>query len=289
MARGRIGRGWQLAKESWAVLRADRSLLMFPVVSGIAIVLAAIVLAGPGTALYASDTSKPGGIVLWAIAAYALTFIAIYCNVALAAAASQSLDGRDSTLASGFAVARQRTGIIAAWSLVALVVGALLQALEALLSETPAGRIVGAIVTSLLSAAWSVVTFFVVPVLALEGLGPKAALTRSAGVIRERWGEGFVGSASITGLVFLVAVLPAIVVGAIGVGIAGSSPAGGGVLIAIAVVIVVAALLVGSTLSAIFRVVLFRYATDGTTAPGFSAAQLERAFVPKRGRRGRQI
>jgi hypothetical protein len=283
---GRIGRGWALAKESWAVLRADRSLLMFPVIAGVAIVLAAIVLAGPGTALYASG-SKPAGIVLWAIAAYALTFIAIYCNVALAAAASQSLDGRDSTVASGFAVARQRTGIIAAWALVALVVGALLQALEALLSETPAGRIVGAIVTSLLSAAWSVVTFFVVPVLALEGLGPRAALTRSAGVIRERWGEGFVGSASITGLVFLVAVLPAIGLGVIGAAVAGSSPAGGGVLIGIAVVIAVAALLVGSTLSAIFRVVLFRYATEGTTVPGFSAGQLEGAFVAKRARRGR--
>lgn len=278
---GRFRRGWELAKESWAVLRADRSLLMFPIVSAIAIMGAAAILIGPGTALYANG-SKPGGIVLWALAAYVLTFIGIYCNVALAAAASQALDGHDTTLRTGFSVARQRTGVIAAWALVALVVGAALQALEVLLSESPAGRIVGAIVSGLLGAAWSIATFFVVPVLALEELGPRAALTRSISVIRARWGEGFVGGGSITGLVFLCAVLPALIIGAIGVSLTGSSPAGGGVLIGIAAVIIVAALIVGSTLSAIFRVVLFRYATDGTTASGFDRATLDQAFVPKR-------
>jgi len=285
---GRIGRGWRLAKESWGVLRADHTLVLFPIVSGIAILLAAIVLIGPGTALYATDTSKPGAIVLWAIALYALTFIGIYCNVALAAAASQALDGKDATLASGFAVARTRSGPVAAWALVALVVGALLQAIDAALSETPGGRILGSIVSGLLGAAWSIVTFFVVPVLALEGVGPQAALKRSASVIRARWGEGFVGAASITGVVFLCAILPAIAVGAIGVAVVGSSPAGGGVLIGIAVAVIVAALIIGSTLSAIFRVVLFRYATDGTTAPGFDPATLEGAFRPKQSRRGRR-
>jgi len=33
---GRISRGWTLAKRSWAVLRADRSLAWFPVASGLA-------------------------------------------------------------------------------------------------------------------------------------------------------------------------------------------------------------------------------------------------------------
>ena len=36
---GRISRGWTLAKRSWAVLRADRSLAWFPVASGLATII----------------------------------------------------------------------------------------------------------------------------------------------------------------------------------------------------------------------------------------------------------
>jgi len=51
-------------------------------------------------------------------------------------------------------------------------------------------------------------TFFVIPLLALGGLGPEDALKRSVSLIRERWGEGLGGSASIGLAVFLVAVVP---------------------------------------------------------------------------------
>ncbi|HEY4279211.1 MAG TPA: DUF6159 family protein [Conexibacter sp.] len=281
----RIGRGWALAKQSWAVLRADRSLLLFPIVSACVLLAAALIVAGPGVVLLATDTAKPVAYVLWAIAVYLLTFIGIWFNVALAAAASKSLDGHDTTLSDGFSVARQRTGVIARWAVVQLIVGLLLQALEGLLSESPLGRIVAQVITGLLSAAWSVITFFVVPILALEGVGPKEALSRSAHVIKARWGEGFVGAGSITGLVFLLLILPAIVVGAIGVSATGSSPALGGILIGIAVVVIVIGALLGSTLNAIFRVALYRFATEGQVVAGFHADALEHAFRPKRSRR----
>lgn len=283
--RGRIGRGWALAKQSWAVLRADRSLALFPVIAAVAMLAAALVIAGPGVVLAATDTATPVAIVLWAVAVYVLAFIGIYCNVALAAAASKSLDGHDTTLSDGFSVARGRTGVIAKWAAVQLTVGLVLQLIESALERTPVGPIVIALINGLLSAAWTVATFFVVPVLALEGLGPKAALTRSVNVVKERWGEGFVGSASITGIVFLIGMLPSIAIGALGVAATGSSPALGGVLIAIGVTGLVLAILVSSTLNAIFRVALLRFATTDQVAPGFDRGVLEHAFAPKRGRR----
>lgn len=282
--RGRIGRGWALAKQSWAVLRADRSLLLFPVVAGIAMAAALLVIAGPGVALAATDTATPVAIALWAVAVYALGFIGIFCNVALAAAAARSLDGHDTTLADGFSVARARTGAIAAWAAVQLTVGLVLQLIESALERTPLGPLVVGLVNALLSAAWAVATFFVVPLLALEGLGPKAALTRSAGVVKERWGEGLVGSASITGVVFLAGMLPAIALGALGVAALGSSAVLGGLLIAVAVAGFVLAALIGSTLNAIFRVALLRFAVEERVAPGFDRDVLAQAFAPKRGR-----
>lgn len=264
------------------MLRNDRSLAIFPVISAVAILAAALVIAGPGVVLLATDTAAPVAYVLWAIAIYVLTFIGIYCNVALAAAASRSLDGHDTTLSDGFAVARQRRGVIAQWAAVQLTVGLLLNLLEAALAQTPVGRIAASIITGLLSGAWSIVTFFVTPLLALEGVGPKQALTRSGSLIKARWGEGFVGSISIGGVVFLIVMLPAIAIGALGVAAVGSSPALGGLLIAVGVVVFIVGALISSTLNTIFRVALYRYATSDEVVQGYDRDTFAHAFAPKK-------
>jgi Family of unknown function (DUF6159) len=285
MRGGRLRRGWSLAKQSWAILRADRALALFPVVSGIAILVAAVLIVGPGVALFATETSKPAGVVLWVIGGYALTFIGIYCNTALAAAATKALDGQHATLGDGFAAVRDKRGVIAQWALVQLTVGILLQLIQGLLSESPLGRVVATIFASLASAAWAIATFFVLPILALEGVGPKDAIKRSAHVIRERWGESLVGGGSIGGLVVLFGVLPAIGLGVLGAIALGSSAGGGAVLIALAVILFVVAMIVGSTLTAIFRVALYRFATEDRVVGGFDAEALAGAFKPRRNRR----
>ncbi len=283
---GRFARGWALAKQSWAILRGDRALALFPVVAAVAIVLAGIVIVGPGVALYATS-SKPAGVVVMVIGGYVLTFIGIYCNTALAAAAAKALDGGHATLGDGFAAVRSRRGVIAQWALVQLTVGLLLQVVQGLLSENAIGRVIATVLTSLAGAAWAIATFFVLPILALEGLGPREAFKRSAHVIRARWGEGLIGAGSITGLVFLCVMLPAIGLGVLGAVVVGRTPAAGGALIAIAVILLIGAMIVASTLSVIFRVALFRYATEERIVGGFDAAALEGAFRPKkRGRLG---
>ncbi|HZV74459.1 MAG TPA: DUF6159 family protein [Conexibacter sp.] len=282
---GRFRRGWDLAKQSWAILRADRALALFPVVAAVACVLAGIVIIGPGVALFVT-ASKPAGVVVMVVGGYVLTFIGIYCSTALAAAAAKALDGGHPTLGDGFAAVRSRRGVIAQWALVQLTVGLLLQVIQGLLSESAIGRLVATIFASIASFAWAIATFFVLPILALEGLGPKEALTRSSHVIRERWGEGLVGAGSIGGLIFLCAMLPAIGLGVLGVAVAGSTPAAGAALIAVAVLVFVGAAILSSTLSVIFRVALFRFATEQRVVGGFDGAALEGAFQPKR--RGRR-
>jgi hypothetical protein len=285
MMGGRFGRGWALAKQSWAILRADRALALFPVVAAVACVVAGVLIIGPGAALFAT-ASKPAGVVVMVIGGYVLTFIGIYCSTALAAAAAKALDGGHATLQDGFAAVRSRRGVIAQWALVQLTVGLLLQVIQGLLSENGLGRLVASVLTSLAGAAWAIATFFVLPILALEGVGPKEAFTRSAHVIRERWGEGLVGAGSISGLVIVCAMLPAIGLGVLGVVVASTTPAAGIALIAIAAIVFVCAAILASTLNVIFRVALYRFATEGRVVVGFDGAALEGAFQPKR--RGRR-
>ena len=281
----RIQRGWQLTKESWAVVRSDRSLLVFPVLAAISALLVAAIFVGGGVALHSSTDSEPLLIVVLVIGAYVLVAVSIFFNVALSACAVRALEGEDTTPAEGFAAARNRFGPIIGWAGVQLVVGALISIIQALLREG-AGAIIGAIIGGLASLAWNIATFFVIPAIALEGLGPKDALKRSIAVMRQRWGEGVTGSFAIGGLIFLIAFLPGIALVALGIAVSSSSGAAAAVLIGLGVAIFVVGAVVESKLMAIFKVALFRFATEDKVLGGYDRPQLEAAFVPRRRRAG---
>jgi hypothetical protein len=274
---GRFARGWALTKQSWSIVRADRSLLVFPIVSGVVALLLAVAFGG--AALAVLDSSTPAAVVIGVIGAYLLILAAVFCNVALTACAARALDGADTTPGEGFAAARARLGPIAAWAGLQLVVGALITALQAVLRQG-AGQLVSSLFGNLANLAWNVAAFFVVPVIALEGLGPKAALQRSLGVIRQRWGEGVSGAFAIGGLVFLFAFLPGAGLGAIGVGLGGVV---GDVLIAAGVALFVTGAVVETALTAVFKVALYRFAAEDRVTAPFDRGELEGAFRPRRG------
>src|SRR5882757_9204329 len=108
-----ISRGWALTKQSWAVLRNDRSLVIFPILSTIFVVLAAGAIwlaAGIVTVALNNGTSNdndnsPAYLIASVATIYVATFIAIFFNVALAACAVRSLRGEDTKVAEGFAAA----------------------------------------------------------------------------------------------------------------------------------------------------------------------------------------
>ena len=279
MRGGRISRGWALAKQSFAVLRADRSLLLFPVIAVPSAVAAVAIVMGPGVALYAADSQEAFLIAFGVLTLYALTFVTVFFNTALAAAAARSLGGEDTSVGTGLSAARSRLGVIAAWALVQTVVGIVISAIQ----EAAGDSLVGRVLVGLVNFAWSAATFFVVPVIALEGAGPRDAFRRSVGLVRERWGEGVVGTASVSGVVFLVALAPIAALAVPGVLLLqGDADVAGAVLLGLAAVVLVAACLIGGTANAIFRVALYRYATDGVAVGGFRTAELQQAFAAKR-------
>ena len=281
----RIKRGWTLSKQSWAVVKSDKSLLAFPLISVVAAIITMIIFFGGGAAIAVAIGSPWGALPLVIIGAYLLTVVGVFSSVALASCATEALEGRQTTVGQGISAARGRMKVIFAWAAVAMFVGALIAVIQSLLQEV-AGGIVSAIVGGLAGFAWAVATFFVIPVIALDGLGPKEALKTSAHVVKERWGEGVVGSSAIGLITFFVAILPAFAMMVLGFVLAGSSAVGGGLLITIGVLVFVIAMLFQSTITAVFRVALYRYATEGDVIGGFDREALESAFVPKKSRRG---
>ncbi|HYP55065.1 MAG TPA: DUF6159 family protein [Solirubrobacterales bacterium] len=272
----RMKRGWELTKKSWALLRAHRSLLRFPLYGAVATIVCAAIVVGPG--LYLIDDGKVAfGGPLAVIGFYLLAVVGMYFSVALAACADMIFHGREPTVGDGLAVARERFSQIAGWAAVSTVVGLVLSALE---NQGWAGQIVG----RLLAVGWSLITFLAAPVIAFEGTGPFATIKRSAGLFRSRWGEQITGNLAIGGAVFLLVMLPSLLLVGVGVVVWASASFVGALLVVLGVIGFAIGMLISSALSGIFGVALYRYALDGETVGTFTAEELESAVKPRRGR-----
>lgn len=271
----RIRRGWELTKKSWGVLRANPTLLRFPLYGALSAIVLAIVLLGPAMYLIETDSTVPG-YILAGIGSYVLILVALFFSVGLASAANAVFQGERASLGDGLAVARQRFPQIASWALVSFVVGLIVSAIR------DRGGPLGAVLGSLASVGWALVTFLAVPVIALEGLGPFATLKRSASLFRERWGQQVTGNIAIGGLVFVLGILPAAALIAGGIGLWSTSAYLGAVLVILGALAIVLALLVSRALSGVFGVALYHYAAEGRALGGFSVAELESA-VNRRG------
>jgi hypothetical protein len=282
----RLKRGWLLTKESWAIVRSDKTLLVFPVVAGYAGLIVAAIFIGLGVILRSYIASDPLMIAVLVIGAYLLAVVSIFCNVALSFCAARSLEGHDSTTGEGFAAARQRLRLVLGWALVQVVVGALISVVEALIAEA-AGNVIARLVGSITNLAWGAASFFVLPIIALEGLGPSDALKRSTAIVRDRWGEGVTGSAAIGGLLFLLTFLPGAAMIFAGVALRVTPPTLAVALIVIGVVVVVVGVVVQTALSATFRVALYRFATEDKVLGGFEREPMQSAFAPRGRRRAR--
>jgi hypothetical protein len=272
-----------LAKSSWQVLRDDKHLTVLPLLSllstlvlAVAVLLPIGLIARDGSGNY--NASKPLVWVLGFLGAVALTYIVVFFNAALVFAANSRFQGEPVSVSDAIHAAGARSHVLLPWAIVSATVSVVLRAVE------QRGGIIGAIVGRLAGVAWSVVTFLVLPVLVFEGLGPIAAVKRSGELFKHTWGENLMTNAGIgiVGLIgIVVGVLPLVVFLALGGPIAV-------VGIALFVLWCVAVFLVTSTLTGIFQVALYRFAT-GAPVPGFEAAQLEGSFRPRGNGRGRGL
>jgi hypothetical protein len=287
---GSIGRSWNLAKESMGVIRKDPELMIFPIVSFVIGVVVAGIL---GTLAFFTDsfggdsTVSPLGIVLIFLFYFVTYFVTIYFQVALVAAVKLRLSGGNPTLGYGIGEANKRLGAIASWAVIAAIVGLILRLLEgaARRSRGGLGSIVAQIAISLVGMAWSLATFFVIPIIAYEGVGGFEAIKRSVGVIKRRWGEAVVGQAGIGLVMFLLAILVGGVFGIIGILLLTSGGTVGTVVgiafIAVAVLGVLSIVVLAATLQSIYTAALYEYATKGQAPTIFSQNALDSAFRPK--------
>jgi hypothetical protein len=279
----RIIMNWRLAMSSVKVLLYNKRLLVFPVLSSIASILAFLFFFAPFLFIpEAFMTQQPDGSMAfdkpWWMAIVAFIyyfvcfFITIFFNTALMSCAFIHFNGGRPTLEDGLRCAIARLPQITVWALVSATVLMILNAIK-----NGTNKNVGKIISSILGTAWMVITYFVLPVLVVERVGPVKAIKRSVEILKQTWADAVIGRAGI-GLFMIVLALPGILlviatfVGfmifwAIGLAM---------LLVTIAYFLFVAT--VSSALKVIFCGALYQFAAMGQVPEGFDRRSLQTAF-----------
>lgn len=201
-----------------SVLRQDKELLVFPVLAGLFVLIVAGITAG----IFASigtfdrlDTAGEGSqlkavdIVVAVLAVVAVMFVVNYFNAALMGAARVRLRGGDPNVGTGFAAVNKHLVAVFGWSVISAIIFIILTYLRG-----KTDSFIGRIMIGIVGAVWAYMTFFVVPILIVEGVGPIEAIKRSKSYFSKTWGEQLVSGFGF-GIIRMVALLPAIIAAAV--------------------------------------------------------------------------
>jgi hypothetical protein len=204
---GKLGRSWALMKTSLGILRKDKEILLFPVISFVA--CAILLLSFFAGFFFLGLPSLQSSMWIWVafmiLIYFVLFFIVIFFNTAIIGCANIRLNGGDPTLSDGLRIASQNIGRILIWAIISATIGMILQAIRERAGW--AGRIIAGII----GLSWTYITFFVIPVLIFEKKGVASSIRRSASLFRQTWGETIVGTFGfgiIFGLLALLGIVP---------------------------------------------------------------------------------
>ncbi len=279
----KISTTWSLMGDSWQLLKKDKELLLFPLVSGICCLLVLASFAIPIVSAQAYHPPGQDATTAQQVTYYLTLFLFYFCNyyvisffnVAIIACATIRLQGGDPTIADGFKAALSRMHLIFGWALISATVGLILRIIEER-SES-----VGRFVAGLLGMAWTAVSFLVIPAMVVENKSPLASLRQSTKLLRQTWGEQLVSNFSF-GLVFFLLAIPAFLLAGLGIFLlTGDNTVPAAICIILAILYAVILSLVQSTLLCIFQATLYFYARDNQLPPAaaFAANSLSDAFT----------
>ncbi len=302
----KLQRSWLLLKSSLSVIGRNKQLLVFPIViftcttAIVLFFLAPPVLRPTGYSYSSAEhwktiyhslftetagggrsqvTFTPGAMVYLGFLYFIAMFIGTFCNVAFYHEILAALTGQPVSVGRGLKFACSKLGSIFMWTLFAGLVGLIIKMIEERMALI--GRIIGRII----GLAWSVAAVFVIPVIVREegNANPLAVLKKSAGVLKQTWGEALIGYAGLSIANSLVALGSVIWLGGT---IAISAALHNFALIPIAVSVWLCALFIWSYVagvaSNVYRGALYLYASEGMIAEPYSQEILDMAWKFKK-------
>ncbi|WP_247731463.1 DUF6159 family protein [Halovivax limisalsi] len=258
---GRLKTGLALSKDALLVVRHNPGLAVFPLVSGITGFAFLALFLGVTFGVVGVSAQGPA-LVLLGLTYLTLTFVSSFFAAGLVHETREVLAGKEPSLGRGIEAAKAVWKPLLIWSFISATVGVLINAIEN--SDSRVARLVG----TLFGAAWTLLTFFVVPVIVFEDTTTTGMFKESSHTFKELWGETPISLVAVQ-LVGLVIALPFVL---LGIALSGISP----ILTAGAILTgALLAFLVSQTLQGVIKTTLYLYATEGVRPDEFGDLDLD--------------
>ena len=264
----RLKTGWTLTKDSVGVIRDHPKLMIFPLLAAISSIVFLVLFFVP---MVLADVIRGGleYVVLFALY-FVTTFFSTYFSAALVHAANESFHGREPGLRASMSAINGRLGPIVVWSLISATVSIVFRMLEN--ADNP----IASILRSLFALGWSIMTFFIVPVLVFEDVSTTEMFKQSGATFKDTWGETLGAGFGITGIVLAVGFGFVVVALALSAVVATAFPGVGLVLAVVFVVIAITfSYLLSQTIWGIAKTALYVYAEEGVQPEQFDNFDFE--------------
>lgn len=255
---GSVSRGWTLAKISIDALLENKSLTVLPLTSTLMLALISIIIFWGFHLVEGFGEMTPEFLLAIVMIYLIANIVIVFFNVALMGASMLWFDGGTPTLGYAIGFARERLLVVIQWAMLVSIVNVLLSLIRRSDSST------GTIVAGISGIAWSVITFFAVPVLAFEKVSPLTAVKRSAKIIKSTWRETLISNLGINFvfLIFASIVLFPLFIALVWVGLDTWM-----VLFLVSILYWIVLGSIYGAISGVLGTALYRYATTGKVSP----------------------
>lgn len=283
-------RSWEFTKLSFRVIKKDKELLFYPLLSSIFNLIFSAALLVPTIVVKFLQATDPDYSVIMGTTEYllvfitylGLAFISTFFNVCVVYTAKVRFEGGNATFGQSLGFAFRRIPTIFMWSLLSATVGLVLYLLDQIgQSLGKAGQILVSILRSILGMLWSIMTIFVVPAMVYYNLSPFKAIKKSNETLKKTWGESIIrhyGLGFVQGIIVFIGIIITAVLLFL------FYQAGIEVILIIIGVFVVFLLIVSmifQVANTVFNTALFVYADKGKAPMGISGSMMREAMKIK--------
>lgn len=254
--------GWKLGGETRKLIMKDKQLFVYPVIMAFIGILLFILLLASFLLL---KTNTILDIVLLFVYYVCVYFASTYTIIAMLFAFRSYTKGKKISIGEAFSQANQYLTLILEWAVFDAIITMIIRLIESRF-RAGSGYILRLIIGTVVAFAFSVATFFVIPVIMDEKVGPIDAIKKSSEFIIANFGKTFGGIAyaDLYPLIFVIGGIVAIIAGAL---IAGVVLIVGLIVAALGFALLVFGLLLSYVISSTVKLIIYDYMTHRANLP----------------------
>jgi hypothetical protein len=270
-------RSWQFLIQCVKFLNHNKDLLFFPIISIICTLSLAFILFAGGILKFDAishffDNHLWAGILGFIILYFFFSFVIVYFNASLIACTTQRLQGKEASIGDGLGLAGQHWLSLLKWTMLNTSIGLVIRNLE------NSHNLIEEIIGMILGISWTISTYFVIPVMVLQNVGPFKAIKTGFSIFGRGWRR-------VLSIFLIFHLFTAALIGIL-FGLAYLIPQDTKLIIEIAAFLVLTSTLIAATIGNAFNGIvnsaLYLSYVEKSKPEGFDEALLQGAFAQKR-------